>query len=177
MAPIAMAVNAMKARTRWTTPLPCWGWPLRSLKECERAGADRPRDEQRQAAGGRPSGPAVVADDPVQALAMPGQGAAQQEVQIHHPVPRAAAVVAFRVIDQAIPRLQKGQQDADGHVDGDPGEREPGERPHAGRGGALPGGKRRRQSSGSPGRAGQGGSRVRGWESQLPRTVSATCSR
>jgi hypothetical protein len=23
MAPTAMAVNAMKARTRWTTPLPC----------------------------------------------------------------------------------------------------------------------------------------------------------
>jgi iron complex transport system substrate-binding protein len=27
MAPTAMAMNAMMARTRWTTPLPCWGVP------------------------------------------------------------------------------------------------------------------------------------------------------
>ncbi len=27
MAPIVTQVNAMKARTRWMTPLPCWGVP------------------------------------------------------------------------------------------------------------------------------------------------------
>jgi hypothetical protein len=36
MAPIAMAVNAVKARTRWTTPLPCWGLPSRSSATCWR---------------------------------------------------------------------------------------------------------------------------------------------
>src|SRR5580692_4462983 len=56
-------------------------------EEREQAGADRPGDEQGQAA----AGPAVRADDPVQGSGDgQGQDAAQQEVQVHHPVPRAA---------------------------------------------------------------------------------------
>ena len=88
-------------------------------EEREQAGADRPGDQQGQAGAGA----AVRAEHPGQGAGdCQGQGAAQQEVQVHHPEPRAAAVVAFRVVDQAVPGPQEGQQDVDGHVDGDPGE-------------------------------------------------------
>src|SRR5580658_1940990 len=103
-------------------------------EEREQAGADRPGDEQGQTAAD-----AVEAGDPVQGAGDgQGQDTAQQEIQVHHPVPRTAAVVAFRVVDQAVPGPQEGQQDVDGHVDGYPGQREPGQRLRAGRGGALP---------------------------------------
>jgi hypothetical protein len=97
-------------------------------EEREQARAHRPGDEQGQAAAGA----AVEAGDPVQGG---GDGqrqrAAQQEVQVHHPEPRAAAVVAFRVVDEAVAGPQEGQQDVDGHVEGDPGEGDLSQRPGA----------------------------------------------
>ena len=165
MAPIAMAVNAMKARTRWTMPLPCCGVPSMSSAK----NASRPEQIAQVTSRARPgAGAAVRAEHPGQGAGDgQGQGAAQQEVQVHHPEPRAAAVVAFRVVDQAVPGPQEGQQDVDGHVDGDPGEREPGQRLRAGRGGALP----RRRDGGSHRDPRQGGSRRR------PRVRSRGCTR
>ena len=162
MAPIAMAVNAMKARTRWTTPLPCCGVPSTSSAK----NASRPEQIAQVTSRARPARvrPSGRSDLGQGAGDGQGQGAAQQEVQVHHPEPRAAAVVAFRVVDQAVPGPQEGQQDVDGHVDGDPGEREPGQRLRAGRGGALP----RRRDGGSHRDPRQGGSR-RGRRVREPR--------
>src|SRR5580658_9522880 len=124
-------------------------------EEREQAGADRPGDQQGQSAAGAAAGAQDLGQGAGDGQ---GQGAAQQEVRVHHPVPRAAAVVAFRVVDQAVPGPQEGQQDVDGHVDGDPGEREPGQRLRAGRGRALP----RRRDGGSHRDPGRRGPRGRG---------------
>ena len=51
MAPTAMAVNAMKARTRWTTPLPCCGVPSGSSAK----NASRPEQMAQVTSRARPA--------------------------------------------------------------------------------------------------------------------------
>lgn len=93
-------------------------------EEREQPGADRPGDQQAQAAPGSGlRGRGLVQ----RAGQGQGHGTAQQEVQVHDPGPRAAAVVALGVAQQAVPGAQEREQDVDGHVEYDPGQREPGQ--------------------------------------------------